>query len=262
MNLGIAGRWAIICAASEGLGFACAEALVRENVNVIINARRSEQLKIATRQLKNINPSVIIKWVSGDITEPETQHAVLNASPVVDILVTNAGGPPTGNYTDWNRDIWYQAINTNMLTPISLIQAVIDKMLNRRFGRIINITSGTVKAPQSELGLSNGARGGLTGFICGMAKSHSLVSNNVTINNLLPGAFNTNRLKKTFIQKAKRCGSSPENIAMQRSQNIPAGRFGTPEEFGAYCAFLCSTYAAYITGQNILIDGGAYPGLF
>ncbi|WP_258087324.1 SDR family oxidoreductase [Xenorhabdus bovienii] len=262
MDLGIADRWAVICAASEGLGFSCAAALVAEGVNVVINARRPEPLKAAARRLQNINPAVSIKWVPGDITESQTQDTVLSASPMVDILVTNAAGPPTGNYSDWNRDIWYQAINTNMLTPISLIQIVIDEMVNRRFGRVINITSGTVKAPQSELGLSNGARGGLTGFICGLAKTDSLASNNVTINNLLPGAFDTNRLKQTFAQKASRCGDLPERIAMQRRQKIPAGRFGTPEEFGAYCAFLCSVYAGYITGQNILIDGGAYPGIF
>ncbi|CAM3462173.1 short-chain dehydrogenase/reductase SDR [Xenorhabdus nematophila ATCC 19061] len=262
MDLRIAGRWAVLCAASEGLGFACAAALVAEGVNVVINARRPEQLKMAAQQLQNINAAVSIKWVSGDITQSDIQDVVLNTPPVVDILVTNAGGPPTGIYSDWTREIWYQAINTNMLTPISLIQAVIDKMVNRCFGRIINITSGAVKAPQRELGLSNGARGGLTTFISGLAKSHALVSHNVTINNLLPGAFDTHRLRQTFVQKASRCADSPESIAIQRSQKIPAGRFGAPEEFGAYCAFLCSTYASYITGQNILIDGGAYPGVF
>ncbi|MFD0706280.1 3-oxoacyl-ACP reductase [Photorhabdus luminescens] len=262
MDLKITGRWAVICAASEGLGFACAAALVAEGVNVVINARRTEQLEMAALQLQEINSAVSIRWISGDITQPETQKAVLTASPIVDILITNAGGPPTGHFSEWSHDIWYQAINTNMLTPITLIQAVINKMADRSFGRIINITSGTVKAPQNELGLSNGARGGLTTFVSGLAKSPLLMRNNVTINNLLPGAFQTQRLRQTFKQKALRCGDSPENMAMQRSQKIPAGRFGIPEEFGAYCAFLCSTHAGYITGQNILIDGGAYPGVF
>jgi len=262
MNLGITGRQAVVCAASSGLGFACAAALVAEGVNVTINARRPEGLYEAVRQLESINSEVRVTSVVGDISCPEVQHAVVNVSPTVDILVTNAGGPPVGSDSDWPRESWLQAIETNMLTPIVLIQSVLEKMRNQNFGRIVNITSGSVKAPQNSLSLSNGARGGLTVYVSGLAKNPTLASQNVTINNLLPGAFATPRLMQTFADSVWRYGELTENMAIERRNKIPAGRFGVPEEFGAYCAFLCSANAGYITGQNILIDGGAYQGVF
>jgi 3-oxoacyl-[acyl-carrier protein] reductase len=262
MDLGIKGRQAVVCAASSGLGFACAAALVAEGVNVTLNARRDDMLNDAVFRLQAINSAVRVTGVAGDIASPAIQHAVLAATPVVDILVTNAGGPPVGNNNNWSREIWLQAIETNMLTPIALIQAVVETMCSRQFGRIVNITSGTVKAPRHSLSLSNGARGGLTAYITGLAKSNELAGQNVTINNLLPGAFATPRLMQTLANDAAQRALSPENMATERTNAIPARRFGVPEEFGACCAFLCSTQAGYITGQNILLDGGAYPGVF
>ena len=262
MDLGITGRQAVVCAASSGLGFACAAALVSEGVNVTINARQSDRLNEAVHLLRTINSAVRIQGIAGDITCPEVQNAVLTATPTVDILVTNAGGPPVGGSHDWPREIWLQAIETNMLTPIALIQAVLGEMRNRRFGRIVNITSGSVKAPRGTLSLSNGSRGGLTTYIAGLARSSELASQNVTINNLLPGAFSTPRLMQTLATDAQRWGKSSESMEIERKKLIPAGRFGIPDEFGACCAFLCSMNDGYITGQNILIDGGAYPGVF
>ena len=178
-----------------------------------------------------------------------------------DIVVTNAGGPPPGDFRSWNRDIWIKAVDANMLTPIELIQATVDRMAERGFGRIINITSGAVKAPIDNLGLSNGARSGLTGFIAGVSRS-KLASQGVTINNLLPGAFDTDRLNTTMAGAAQKTGKSIDEIKDMRKKTIPAQRFGTSDEFGAICAFLCSQHAGYITGQNILADGGAYPGTY
>ncbi|HDS5592962.1 SDR family oxidoreductase [Enterobacter hormaechei] len=262
MDFGIAGRQAVICAASSGLGFACAAALAAEGVNITINARQEDKLYEAICRLKDINSKVQVTGIAGDISCLEVQLAILAVTPVVDILVTNAGGPPIGYDTDWTREIWLTAIETNMLTPIALIQAVLEKMKNRRFGRIVNITSGSIKAPRNSLSLSNAARGGLTTYISGLAKSSELAGKNVTINNLLPGAFATQRLIQTFANEASLCGKLAENIAIERINTIPARRLGAPEEFGAYCAFLCSANAGYITGQNILIDGGAFSGVF
>lgn len=196
--------------------------------------------------------------MAGDVADAEVRQALLAACPQVDILVNNAGGPPPGDFRDWGREDWLKALDANMLTPIELIKAVVDGMAERGFGRVVNITSGAVKAPIDILGLSNGARSGLTGFIAGLARQQRLAGSNVTLNNLLPGAFDTARLQKTL----KAAGGDVEATAQSRRKAIPAARFGSADEFGAYCAFLCSAHAGYITGQNLLIDGGAYPGTF
>ena len=242
MDLGLQGKWALVCGASKGLGLGCATALVQEGVNVLMVARGAEALNESATQL---------------IAGP----ALSTGSKVLDIVVTNAGGPPTGDFRTWDREAWLKAVDANMLTPIELIKATVDGMAARGFGRIVNITSSAVKAPIDILGLSNGARSGLTGFVAGVARS-GLAAQGVTINNLLPGAFDTDRLKATLQGTAAKTGVSLDDVADKRRQAIPAKRFGTPQEFGAICAFLCSVQAAYITGQNILADGGAYPGTF
>jgi len=262
MDLGIKGRWALVCAASKGLGRGCATALVREGVNVVITARGAEALEQTAQALRALGSGAEVRAVAGDITTAEGRAAALGACPQVDILVNNAGGPPPGDFRDWQRDDWIKAIDANMLTPIELIKATVDAMAERGFGRIVNITSGAVKAPIETLGLSNGARSGLTGFVAGLARQPRLASRNVTINGLLPGQFDTDRLRKTSEAAAARSGQDFEAVWAKRSQAIPAQRFGTAEEFGAVCAFLCSHHAGYLTGQNILLDGGAYPGTF
>jgi len=262
MDLGISGRWALVCAASKGLGRGCAAALVREGVNVVLNARDRDALESTASELRALSPAVEVRTVAGDITRPDVQHAALAACPQVDILINNAGGPPPGDFRNWNRDDWLAAIDANMLTPIELIKACVDDMAARGFGRVVNITSGAVKAPIDILGLSNGARSGLTGFVAGLARQPQLAGNNVTINNLLPGAFATERLQKTLEAGAKASGRSLDDVADTRRQGIPARRFGSADEFGAFCAFICSAHAGYLTGQNLLLDGGAYPGAF
>lgn len=276
MDLGITGKWALVCGASKGLGYGCALALVQEGVNVVINARNGEALSQAAAQLKaeianNVAksggrsaPAQVIA-VAADITTPEGRAAVLAAAGGpgrdFDIVVTNAGGPPTGDFRDWNRDAWIKAVDANMLTPIELIQATVDGMAARGFGRIVNITSSAVKAPIDILGLSNGARSGLTGFVAGVARS-KIAARGVTINNLLPGKFDTDRLAATVVAAASKAGQSVQDTRRAQQSQIPAGRYGTAQEFGAICAFLCSQQAGYITGQNVLADGGAYPGTF
>lgn len=250
---------AIVCAASKGLGRGCAMALAREGVDLVINARSAEPLEATAQQIRD-ETGVSVTAVAADIASEQGRNAVLQACPAPDILVNNAGGPPPGDFRDWEREEWLSAVDANMLTPIFLIKAVVDGMIERRFGRIVNITSGAVKAPIAILGLSNGARSGLTGFIAGLARETP--RHNVTINNLLPGQFDTERLAKNFEAAAARTGGTPEAVRAQRETQIPAGRFGDPAEFGAVCAFLCSGSAGYITGQNVLIDGGAYPGTF
>ena len=262
MDMGIQGRWALVCASSKGLGLGCAQALVREGVNVVITAREAAGLARAAQQLSALNPHAEVRPVAGDITTPQGRAAALAACPQVDILVTNAGGPPTGDFRDWERNDWIQALDANMLTPIELIKAVVDGMAQRGFGRIVNITSSAVKAPMDILGLSNGARSGLTGFVAGLARQPQLASRGVTINNLLPGPFDTDRLNATMELAARKSGQPLEAVKNARRQLNPTRRFGTPEEFGATCAFLCSAHAGYITGQNVLIDGGAYPGTY
>ncbi|WP_339487257.1 SDR family oxidoreductase [Pseudomonas sp. EL_65y_Pfl2_R95] len=260
MDLGISGRWAIVCAASKGLGLACARALAKEGVNLVINARGNDALQEAATELRGFG--VEVRTVTGDISEPHVRDQVLAACPQVDILVNNAGGPPPGDFRDWQREDWFKALNANMLTPIELIKACVDGMAERGFGRIVNITSGAVKAPIDVLGLSNGARSGLTGFIAGLARQSQLAGNNVTINNLLPGPFETERLQKTLSAAAGAQGASVESVSEQRRKNVPAQRFGQPDEFGAYCAFICSAQSGFLTGQNLLLDGGSYPGTF
>ena len=259
MDLGLNGKWALVCAASKGLGKGCAKALIAEGVNVVITARGADALEATAAELRALGRAEV-RTVAGDITTLEGRTAALAACPQVDILVNNAGGPPPGDFRDWGREAWIKALDANMLTPIELIKATVDAMASRGFGRIVNITSSAVKAPIDYLGLSNGARAGLTGFVAGIARK--TVASNVTINNLLPGAFDTDRLRNTMAGAAKQSGQSLEAVLDARRQNIPARRYGTAEEFGAACAFLCSAQAGYITGQNVLIDGGAYPGTF
>jgi 3-oxoacyl-[acyl-carrier protein] reductase len=245
MDMGIAGRTALVCAASKGLGRGCAEALAAEGVNLTIVARTAETLEAT----------------AADITTPEGRAAALAACPQPDILVNNAGGPPPGDFRNFTHEDWIRALESNMLTPIELIRATIDGMSERGYGRIVNITSSAVKAPIDVLGLSNGARSGLTGFVAGLARS-KVASSGVTINNLLPGLFDTDRIATTFSAQAKAQNISVDDARKLRMKTIPAGRFGNRDEFGRACAFLCSVHAGYITGQNWLIDGGAYPGTF
>jgi 3-oxoacyl-[acyl-carrier protein] reductase len=264
MDLGIAGKWALVCGASRGLGFGCAQALVNEGVNVLIVARGADALEAAAAQLKAGGASasaIEVQFVAADITTVEGRAAVFAKRKDFDIVVTNAGGPPPGDFRDWDRDAWIKAVDANMLTPIELIRTTVDGMAARGFGRIVNITSSSVKAPIDILGLSNGARSGLTGFVAGVARTR-LAGQGVTINNLLPGAFDTDRLRGTMNGAAQKTGQTLEAVMDARRKNIPAKRFGTAEEFGAICAFLCSVQAAYITGQNVLADGGAYPGTY
>jgi 3-oxoacyl-[acyl-carrier protein] reductase len=262
MNLGIAGKWALVCAASKGLGKGCAMALVGEGVNVVITARGAEALDATATELRALNPAVKVIAVAGDIATPEGRAAALAACPRIDILVNNAGGPPPGDFRDWDRNAWIAALDANMLTPIELMKATVDKMAERGFGRVVNITSGAVKAPIETLGLSNGARSGLTGFVAGLARQSRLASRNVTINNLLPGFFDTDRIRTAMQTAAEKSGKSVAELTAARAKAIPAQRLGMAGEFGEVCAFLCSAQAGYLTGQNILLDGGAYPGTF
>ena len=290
MDLGIAGKWALVCGASKGLGLGCAQALHAEGVNVVLVARGLEVLQQSATDLiavKSINtpanasfepknrldrPKVLSKvlskvlFVAADITTEAGRQAAFSVAggpgKDFDIVVTNAGGPPPGDFRNWEREDWLKAVDANMLTPIELIKATVDGMAARGFGRIVNITSSSVKAPIDVLGLSNGARSGLTGFVAGLARTTKLASSNVTINNLLPGTYDTDRIKTTLQGVAQKSGQSLEAVRETRRKNIPAQRFGNPAEFGAACAFLCSQQASYITGQNILTDGGAYPGTY
>lgn len=265
MDLGISGKWALVCGASKGLGFGCAQALSREGANVVIVARGLPALQEAAAKLQ-ADPQkpkdAKVELVAADITTEEGRAKVFAVHKDFDIVVTNAGGPPPGDFRDWDREAWIKAVDANMLTPIELIKATVDGMAARGYGRIVNITSSAVKAPIDILGLSNGARSGLTGFVAGVARTRRLASANVTLNNLLPGAFATDRLRATMEGTVKKTGQTMEAVEAARLGTIPAQRFGTPEEFGAACAFLCSAQAGYITGQNVLTDGGAYSGTF
>ncbi|MEO5732332.1 MAG: SDR family oxidoreductase [Rubrivivax sp.] len=262
MDLGIEGKWALVCAASKGLGKGCARALVQEGVNVVITARGEATLSATAAELAALAPHVQVRTVVGDITTAEGRRAALAACPQVDILVNNAGGPPPGDFRDWTRDDWLKALDANMLTPIELIKATIDPMAERGYGRIVNITSAAVKAPIDILGLSNGARSGLTGFVAGVARQPRIASRNVTLNSLLPGPFDTDRLRTTMAGAAAKSGKPIEALLEERRGLNPTRRFGNADEFGALCAFLCSRHAGYITGQNLLLDGGAYAGTF
>jgi len=265
MDLGIAGRWALVCGASKGLGLGCAQALAAEGVNVVMVARGAEALLDAAAGIRAASPAVQVVAVAADITTPEGRRAAFAAQggpgTDFDIVITNAGGPPTGDFRDWDRDAWLKAVDANMLTPIELIKATVDGMAARGFGRIVNITSSAVKAPIDILGLSNGARSGLTGFVAGVARS-GIAARGVTLNNLLPGKFDTDRLQGTLAGAASKTGKSVDEVRAAQLAQIPARRFGTPAEFGAICAFLCSVQAGYINGQNILPDGGGFPGTF
>jgi 3-oxoacyl-[acyl-carrier protein] reductase len=259
MDLGIKGKSALVCAASKGLGKGCAMSLAKEGVSLVITARGKEALEATAEEIRKATGAKVTA-VAGDITTPEGRAAALAACPQPDILVNNAGGPPPGDFRNWSRDDWVKALDGNMLTPIELIKAVIDDMIARKFGRIVNITSGAVKMPIPELGMSNGARTGLTGFVAGL--SRAVAQHNVTINNLLPGPFDTDRLRSNMEFNAKKLGKTAAELAKQRADANPAKRFGTVEEFGDACAFLCSAHAGYIVGQNLLLDGGAFPGTF
>ena len=249
----------MVCAASKGLGKGCALSLAREGVNLVITARGKDALEATANEIRSAY-KVKVEAIAGDITTPEGRAAALKACPSPDILVNNAGGPPPGDFRNWSREDWVKALDANMLTPIELIKATLDAMIARKFGRIVNITSGAVKNPIPELGLSNGARTGLTGFVAGLSRQS--VRHNVTINALLPGPFDTDRLRSNLEFNAKKLGKTPAELAQARMQANPAGRFGSIEEFGDACAYLCSAQAGYITGQNFLLDGGAYPGTF
>jgi 3-oxoacyl-[acyl-carrier protein] reductase len=259
MDLGLKGKTALVCASSKGLGKACAMALASEGVAVTLLARGEAALLASAEEIRTAT-GVQVTTVVCDITTAEGRAAALAACPAPDILVTNAGGPPPGDFRDWQREDWIAALDANMLTPIELIKATVDGMQARGFGRIVNITSAAVKAPIDVLGLSNGARSGLTGFVAGLARK--TVAHNVTINNLLPGPFDTDRLRTTAAGAAKASGKSVDQVLEARRVGNPAGRFGDPAEFGAACAFLCSQHAGFITGQNWLLDGGAYAGTF
>ncbi|MGA8514074.1 MAG: SDR family oxidoreductase [Burkholderiaceae bacterium] len=270
MDLGIAGRWALVGGASKGLGWGCARALALDGVNVVMVSRGAEVLEASAAKLRAAcadsakaggtkTPEIVT--IAADITTEAGRAQIFAKRKDFDIVVTNAGGPPTGDFRTWDRAAWLAAIDANMLTPIELIKATVDGMAARGFGRIVNITSSAVKSPIDILGLSNGARSGLTGFVAGVARS-SIAAKGVTINNLLPGIFDTDRLVGNFAAAAKATGKSADDIRAARIAQLPGKRLGVPEEFGAYCAFICSVHGGYINGQNLLIDGGSYPGTY
>ena len=272
MDLGIAGRTALVGGASKGLGYGCAEALACEGVDVTIVARTDAAVRRAAEEIGALSGRRVhavaatapgkpfVKYAAADITTPEGRAAAFALHADYDIVVTNAGGPPPGDFRDWDRDAWLKAIDANMLTPIELIKATVDGMIARKFGRIVNITSSSVKAPIDVLGLSNGARSGLTGFVAGVARK--VARHNVTINNLLPGTFDTDRIAVTHASRAKASGKSIEEVRQAQMEGIPGGRLGNIGEFGKVCAFICSVHASYLVGQNILLDGGSYPGTY
>jgi 3-oxoacyl-[acyl-carrier protein] reductase len=258
MDLGISGRTAIVCASSRGLGRACATELARAGARVAINGRDEARLARVRDEIAAETGAEVVA-VPGDLSTQEGRAALLGAFPEVDILVNNNGGPPPRDFREVDHDALIAGLEANMIAPIALIRAVIDGMIARRFGRIVNITSGSVKMPIAGLDLSSGARAGLTGFVAGIARQ--VAHADVTINNLLPGMFDTDRIAALVESQARQSGRDPDEIRRQREQGIPAKRFGDPKEFGAACAFLCSAQAGYITGQSLLIDGGAFPGI-
>jgi 3-oxoacyl-[acyl-carrier protein] reductase len=257
MDLRIAGRKAIVCASSKGLGKACAVALAQEGVDVWISARGTDTLKTTADEINALGVGRATAVIA-DVTTREGRQALLQACPAADILINNAGGPPAGDFRDWEQQDWFEAINNNMFSAIDMIRLSLDGMIERRFGRIVNITSIAVKMPVPALGLSNGARAGLTGFISGIARPPA--EHNVTINNLLPGYFATDRMWSVLEAGAKQAGVELESFQQNMFKNVGAKRPGEPDEFGATCAFLCSQQAAYITAQNVLMDGGTFPG--
>ncbi len=255
LDFGISGKTAVICASSKGLGFGCADALAAVGVNLVMNARTAETLAAAADRIRTKH-GVSVTEVASDITTPEGRAAVLEAAGQVDILVNNAGGPPPGDFRDWTRETWIKAFDANMLAAFDLLTTVVDPMIERRFGRIVNITSGSVKTPIPMLGLSNGARAALTGFCAGL--SRQVAQHNVTINGLLPGQFNTDRIESLINNTAKAEGRSPADVRASMEARNPARRLGEIEEFGFACAWMCSAHSGYLTGQNILIDGGSF----
>ena len=259
MDLGIAGRKAIVCASSRGLGKACARALAEAGCKVVINGRDAKKLEAAAAELSSLTGAKVTA-VAADVGTPEGQKTLLAACPAPDILVNNNSGPPMRDFRELTRPQMIDGVIANMIVAIELIQKVIDPMSQRKFGRIVNITSGSVKMPLAGLDLSSGARAGLTAFLAGVART--VASNNVTINNILPGAFDTDRLRGTLGKTVEKTGKTMAEVAAARMATIPARRFGEPAEFGAAAAFLCSAQAGYITGQNLLIDGGTFNGAF
>ena len=259
MDLGIAGRKAIVCASSRGLGKACARALADAGCEVVVNGRDAARLEATAKEIASAT-GVKVTPVAADLATPEGQQALLAACPDPDILVNNNGGPPPRDFRQLTRGQMIDGVVGNMIVAVELIQKVIGPMTERKFGRIVNITSGSVKMPLAGLDLSSGARAGLTAFLAGVART--VADKNVTINNILPGAFDTDRLSSVLTNAAKQKNITKEEAAAQRAATIPARRFGKPDEFGAACAFLCSAHAGYITGQNLLIDGGTFNGAF
>ncbi len=260
MDLGIAGKRALVTAASRGFGRACAYALAREGCDVTIVARRADVLEQTVAEISGAT-GANVRAVAADIATDEGRAAALAACPELDILVNNTGGPPHGwNFREWDRATWIAAAEDSMLTPIFLIRATIDGMMARGFGRIVNITSSSVKAPIANMGLSNGVRAGLTGFVAGLARQ--VAAHNVTLNNLLPGRSATDRLTRNIAGEAKRQGRPAADVLAEQQATHPAGRFGDPADIGDACAFLCSAQAGYIVGQNLLVDGGKFPGTF
>jgi len=259
MDLGIAGRKAIVCASSRGLGKACARALAEAGCEVVMNGRSAATLEAAAAEIAKATGAKVTA-VAADVATPQGQEALLAACPAPDILINNNGGPPFRDFRELTRQQMIDGVVANMIVAVELIQKVIDPMTSRKFGRIVNITSGSVKMPLAGLDLSSGARAGLTAFLGGIARS--VASSNVTINNILPGAFDTDRLRGGLSKTAEQKRISVEEAAKARRAAIPAKRFGEPAEFGDACAFLCSAQAGYITGQNLLIDGGTFNGAF
>jgi len=257
MDLGLKDKRAVVCAASKGLGRACAISLAREGVDLVIAARTLGPLEETAAAIRS-ETGVNVTAVAADVTTDEGRAAVLAACPTPDILVNNAGGPPPGDFRNWNRDDWIKALDANMISAILMMKDVVDGMIDRKFGRIVNITSGAVKQPIEDLGLSNGARTGLTGFVAGL--SRQTTQHNVTVNNLLPGPFETDRLFSNLASAAEKAGRSVEDLTNEWRSSNPSARFGDPAEFGDLCAYVCSAQAGYMTGQNFLIDGGAYRG--
>jgi 3-oxoacyl-[acyl-carrier protein] reductase len=255
LDFGLQGKTAIVCASSKGLGLGCARALSKVGVNLVMCARGEEQLLASADEIHK-ETGVNVKAIACDITSEAGRAEVLAAAGHVDILVNNAGGPPPGDFRDWTRDDWIKALDANMLTAIELIKAVIDPMIDNKFGRIVNITSGSVKSPIARLGLSNGARSGLTGFVGGLARQVAL--HNVTINGLLPGQYNTARIESLIDGAVRETNKSREEVRAGLEANNPCGRLGEIDEFGFACAYICSASSGYLVGQNILIDGGAF----
>jgi 3-oxoacyl-[acyl-carrier protein] reductase len=259
MDLGIKGRSAIVCGSSKGLGLACATALADAGVEVLLNGRSPEPLAVAIRALSDRIGRPVAS-ICADVTTEDGRARLLDACPAPDILVTNAAGPPPGQFEDWGEDEWHAAVQANMIAPLQLIRATIPAMRRRGWGRILNITSSAVKSPVAMLGLSTGARAGLTGAVASLAREAA--ADGVTINNLLPGYFDTDRLAGVFAAQAERQGVPADQVRARAEAGNPTRRVGRPEEFGAVCAFLASQHAGFINGQNLLLDGGAFPGVF